>query len=364
GNFGEVKPVIIVAVPRVFLKVYAGVEKLMAGKPAPIRWLYRRGLAVAKRRAEGAALRFVERMIFSVADRLVLSKIRARFGGRLKFAVSGAAALPREAAELIDGLGIGIYEGYGLTETSPVVAANVPGHRKMGSVGRPLPGVRVVIDRTASKDGDPTQGEIIVYGPNVTRGYHNSHADNVGMFTADGGLRTGDLGYLDADNYLFITGRIKEQYKLANGKYVVPGPLEDRLKLSPFVSNVMVYGDNKPFNVALIVLDAAAVAEWAAKEGIAITGAPGLAHDPRVRDKISAEIDVYSSGFRGYERIRAFALIDDDFTQDNDMLTPTLKLKRRKVVSRWGVELERLCQESIESHSRDGDHLGLGGDRT
>jgi long-chain acyl-CoA synthetase len=151
----------------------------------------------------------------------------------------------------------------------------------------------------------------------------------------------------------------------------VPGPLEDRLKLSPFVANVMVYGENRPFNVALIVPDAVVIGEWAAKEGISIAGAGAMAGDPRVRDKIAFEIESYSSTFRGYERIRAFALIDDDFTQDNDMLTPTLKLKRRKVVSRWGAELERLCEESIASHRGDGDHLGLatqrragaGGDR-
>ena len=133
----------------------------------------------------------------------------------------------------------------------------------------------------------------------------------------------------------------------------------------------MVYGENRPFNVALIVPDAVAVTEWAAREGIAVGGAGELAADPRVRDKLAFEIESYSSTFKGYERIRAFGLIDDDFTQDNDMLTPTLKLKRRKVVSRWGAELERLCQESIASHRGDGDHLGLatprragaGGDR-
>jgi long-chain acyl-CoA synthetase len=339
-NLTEVRPLALVAVPRLFTRIYGAVTAAMAGKPRVVRWLYRRGLAAARRRGDGAALGPGDRLILALADRLVFAKLRARFGGRLRFAVSGAAALAREAAELMDALGITVYEGYGLTETSPVVTANVPGARKLGSVGRPLPGVRVVIDRSVAA-GHPDHGEIVVYGPNVMQGYHNRPDETRAMFTADGGLRTGDLGYLDGDGYLTITGRLKEQYKLENGKYVVPAPLEERLKLSPFIANVMVHGDGRPHNVALVVPDRGRLQSWAAGEGLALPFEQLLRH-PRTFAVLSAEIERLSDEAKGYERIAAFALIAEDFTEEAGMLTPSLKLKRRNVLLRWGQEIERL----------------------
>jgi long-chain acyl-CoA synthetase len=322
-NLAEVRPTVLVAVPRVFLRVYAGVTKLLAAKPRPIRWLAERGLALAKRRSAGTRLSWRERLIWRFADRLVFARVRQRVGGRLQFAISGAAALPKQVAELVDGLGIEVYEGYGLTETSPIVSANIPGQRKLGSVGRPLPGVRVAIDNTVTGESD--HGEIVVHGPNVMRGYHDRPAENRAVFTGDGGLRTGDLGRVDEDGYLYITGRIKEQYKLANGKYVSPAALEERLKLSPFIADVMVYGEDRIHNVALVVPDAEA-----------------LGRDPRVRETIATEIEALSREFRHYERIAAFALLPEGFTQQNGMLTPSLKLKRRHIVARWRREIEAL----------------------
>jgi long-chain acyl-CoA synthetase len=240
----------------------------------------------------------------------------------------------------MDALGIIVYEGYGLTETSPIVSGNVPGARKLGSVGRPLPGVRVVIDRSAGGDG--RQGEIVVHGPNVMQGYHNRPDETRAMFTADGGLRTGDLGYLDEDGYLFITGRIKEQYKLSNGKYVVPGPLEERLKLSPFIANVMVHGDGRPHNVALVVPDPHHLLGWASSQGLGGLPLAELARHPRTRAVLAAEIERFSDEAKGYERIAAFAILDEDFTEESGMLTPSLKLKRRNVMARWSAELEAL----------------------
>jgi long-chain acyl-CoA synthetase len=328
-NFAEVRPTVLVAVPRVFQRVHAGFEKLVADKPAPVRWLVRRGLAAARRRGAGQRLGAADRALLALADRLVFAKVRARVGGRLQFAVSGAAALAREVAELIDGVGIAVYEGYGLTEASPIVTANVPGNRKLGSVGRPIPGVRVVIDRAvmpAGEDGGD-DGEIVVYGPNVMRGYHDRPAENQAIFTADGGLRTGDVGRVDGDGYLYITGRIKEQYKLSNGKYVSPAPLEERLKLSPLIANAMITGDNRAHNVALIVPSA------------------DIAGAADARARIRAEIDRLSAEWRGFERVAAFALVAEDFTQANDMLTPSLKLKRRNVVRRYQTEIEALYRD-------------------
>ena len=167
----------------------------------------------------------------------------------MKYAFSGGSALSRDVAEFIDGLGITVYEGYGLTETSPIATANRPGAHRIGIVGQPIPGVKIVIDKSVTDD--PKHGEIVVYGPNVMLGYHNRDEENKAVFTDDGGFRTGDLGYVDDDGFLYITGRIKEQYKLENGKYVAPAPLEEQLKLSPFIANAMVYGDNRLYNVAL-----------------------------------------------------------------------------------------------------------------
>jgi long-chain acyl-CoA synthetase len=198
--------------------------------------------------------------------------------------------------------------------------------------------VRVVIDTAVT--GDPRDGEIIVYGPNVMRGYHNRPQETREVFTPDGGFRTGDLGYLDSDGFLYITGRAKEQYKLENGKYVAPSPLEEELKLSPFISNVMVYGDNKPFNVAIIALNVEATKEWATREGVAV-GADLTTHE-RVRAKIKEEIDKHSASFKGYERVRAFMMVSEDFSEKNDLLTPKLSLKRRNVMKRWGQDLARL----------------------
>ena len=343
-NLAEVKPTVLLAVPRVFLRVYSGVNRLLATKPRPIRWLAARGLALARRRSSGGSLAWSERLLCRVADRLVFRRVRARVGGRLEFAICGAAALPKEVAEMVDGLGIEVYEGYGLTETSPIVSANVPGHRKLGSVGRPLPGVRVVIDRRSSSDG--REGEIIVYGPNVMRGYHNRPEETRAVLGEDGGLRTGDIGYLDEDGYLYVTGRIKEQYKLANGRYVSPGVLEERLKVSPFIADVMIHGEGRTHNVALVVPDLHAVRAWAEDAAVTLPRQPeALLADGRVRAKLAAEIDAFSREFRGYERIGGLALLPEPFTLHNGMLTPSLKLKRREIVARWGAEIERLYRE-------------------
>jgi long-chain acyl-CoA synthetase len=178
------------------------------------------------------------------------------------------------------------------------------------------------------------------------QGYENRPKATQAVFTADGGFRTGDMGYLDEDGYLYITGRIKEQYKLANGKYVVPTPLEERLKVSPFIANIMVYGDNQAHNVALIVPDLLVLREWAEQAGIDADQLRTLLADERVKAKLAQELERLSGEFKGYERIKAFALLGEDFTQGNGLLTPSLKLKRRNVIERFGNELKQLCAEA------------------
>jgi long-chain acyl-CoA synthetase len=200
--------------------------------------------------------------------------------------------------------------------------------------------VKIVIDKTKAEDNK--QGEIMVYGPNVMVGYYNRDKENEEVFTEDRGFRTGDLGYLDDDGFLYITGRIKEQYKLENGKYVAPAPLEEQLKLSPFIINAMVYGDNRLFNVALIVPDMDAVKKWAGEQGISADGDDKLLENQRVRDMLQAEVDKASSSFKGFERIKKIALTAEDFTTQNGMLTPSLKLKRRVAWQKYQAQLEAL----------------------
>jgi len=349
-DLADVKPTLLFSVPRIFNKIYAAVQQQLATKPPAVQLMVREALKVTAKERTGVRLKLHELALLELVDRVVFQKIRARFGGRLKYAFSGGAALSREVAEFIDSLGIVVYEGYGLTETSPVVTANVPGGRRIGSVGLPLPGIRVEIDPNGAEwkpaeGGKPAraEGEILVYGHNVMKGYLKRPEENAAVLTEDGGFRTGDMGYVDAQGFLYITGRIKEQYKLENGKYVVPTPLEEQLKLSPYVLNVMVYGDNRPFNVALIVANVSAVKDWAHENHVTLPGdTESLLKDARVRALFKQEIDRYGAEFKGFERIGDFALLSDDFTTDNAMLTPSLKLKRRKVVETYAALVEQL----------------------
>jgi len=337
SNLPDVKPTVLIAVPRIFNRIYDGVNQQMRDKPKPIQALFHAGIRAATRRSRGGQLGFGESVTLKLADKLIFKKVRQKFGGRLRLVVSGSAALSKEVAEFIDALGIDVYEGYGLTETAPVVSVNTPAHRKIGSVGKPLPNVRVVIDNQIT--GDAKNGEIVVYGDNVMRGYHNHAEEDAKIFSSDHGLRTGDMGYLDEDGYLYITGRIKEQYKLENGKYVVPSPLEEDLKLSPYIGNVMLHGANKPHNVALVVLNQVNLAKWAEREGVTL-GDP--TSNPQVRELLRAELERHSKDFRGYERPKNFALITDDFTVENGMLTPKMSVRRNHVLKHYQATLDNL----------------------
>ncbi len=336
-NLAEVKPTVLFAVPRVFNRLYDGVNAQIAAKPGIIQWLFKRGIEIAARKSRGQTVGAVDGLLLTLADRLIFSTVRTRFGGRLKYAISGSAALSPEVASFIDALGITVYEGYGLTETSPIATANYPGARRMGTVGRPIPGVSIQIDRSVT--GDPVHGEIIIKGPNVMQGYHNRPEENAAVMMEDHSFRSGDMGFVDPEGFLHITGRIKEQYKLENGKYVVPSPLEEKLKLSPYIANVMIYGSNKPHNVALVIPDLDALRAWAAKQNVALGD---VANSEQVRALLEAEIEALSRDIKGYERVRKFLVGVEDFTTDNGMLTPTLKLKRRAVMQRYGEDLDAL----------------------
>jgi long-chain acyl-CoA synthetase len=345
-NLAEVKPTVLMSVPRIFNRIYDGVNKQMAGKPKIIQNLFHGGIRAATKQKRGESLGLWEKITLGLADKIVFGKIRGRFGGRMKYAFSGGAALSKEVAQFIDALGIVVYEGYGLTETSPIATANRPGGQKIGSVGQAIPGVKIVIDKLAS--GEEKQGEIVVYGPNIMMGYHNRDDENKAVFTEDGGFRTGDLGYLDEEGYLFITGRIKEQYKLENGKYVSPAPLEELLKLSPFIVNSMIYGDNRLYNVALVVPDMENLKAWATEQGIDTSDPQKLLADSRVKDLLTSEVEKHSGGFKGFERIKKITLTPEDFTQENGMLTPSLKVKRRFVWQKYQPQIEALYADDAK----------------
>jgi long-chain acyl-CoA synthetase len=342
-NLAEVRPTVLVAVPRIFNRLYDAVMRQILEKPSPIRAVFAQGLEAAARHRAGERDTWLHELALRLDDRLVFSKVRAQLGGRLRFVISGSAALSREVAELIDALGVPVYEGYGLTETSPVVTANTPAHRRLGSVGRPIPGVRVAIDREVT--GDPKEGEVVVHGPGVMKGYHGLPEATAKVLTEDGGLRTGDLGYLDPQGFLYITGRIKDAYKLETGKFVMPEPLEKQLELSPFISTIMLYGDNHPYNVALVVPDVAAFERWAERHGVELGD---LTETPEVHEVLQREIERHATGAHNYELPKRLLVVDEDFTPDNGLLTPTMKVRRRNVLQRYGIELEALYVEDEE----------------
>jgi len=337
ANLAEVQPTILFAVPRIFNRIYDGVNKQMTEKPGFIQSLFRNAVANRTKKGRGEDVGVWAGMGISVADSIIFSKIRQKFGGRLKYAVSGSAALSKEVAEFIDALGIEVYEGYGLTETSPIATANYPGNRKIGSVGKAIPGVTISIDKAVT--GDAKNGEILIKGPNIMQGYHNRDDENKAVLMEDRTFRSGDMGFVDDDGYLYITGRIKEQYKLENGKYVVPSPLEEELKLSPFIANVMIHGANKPYNVALVVPDKAALEKWASENGKTLGD---VEKSDDVKKVIEEELKKYAKSFKGFERPEKFVLTTEDFTTDNGMLTPTLKLKRRNVLQKYEGALDKL----------------------
>jgi len=343
-NLAETKPTLLFSVPRIFNKLYAAVQKQISTKPGVVQAMVKTSLATRAKQRKGEEVSLGEGLVLAITDKVVFAKVRARFGGALKYAFSGGAAISTEVAEFIDSLGITVYEGYGLTETSPIATANWPNNRKIGSVGKPIPGVSVKIS---------DDSEIVVYGPNVMQGYYNRKEENDAVLLPDGGFKTGDMGRIDEDGFVFITGRIKEQYKLENGKYVVPTPLEEQLKLSAYVLNVMVHGDNKPYNVAVIVANVAAVKEWGKDNGVSESDPEKLLANAKVRALFKQELDRYGEKFKGFEGVKDFALIADDFTVDNGMLTPSLKVKRRKVFERYQSVIEALYSKKKEKASED-----------
>ena len=342
-DMANVAPTFLIAVPRVFNKIYDGLWAKMNETGGLALKLFTMGLESAARLRESARQgksALMPKLKYKLADRIVFAKIRQRFGGRLKAALTASAMMNTAVAQFFTDIGLPVFDAYGLTETSPAVTMNNREANKPGSVGRPIDKVRVVIDTSAS-DGQDGEGEVIVYGPNVMQGYHNKPEATRKVMTEDGGFRTGDLGRLDEDGFLWITGRIKEQYKLENGKYVFPATLEEEIQLSPWVENVLIYGEGRSHNVCLVVPDFLKLSAWAKKQGIEAATPDQLIALPQVEAMIKDSITGHlKNKFGGYEIPKKIVLVDEPFSVDNGMLTQTMKLKRRKVVERYGDQIE------------------------
>src|SRR6266581_3603211 len=311
----EVRPTIIAAVPRFFEKIYARLVEQGSKNTGWKRMIFDWAMNVAQRatpwRATGAPASFALKAQWKLADKLVYKKIRLGTGGHLRIVSSGGAPLSKSLAEFFWTVGIPIYQGYGLTETSPIVSSNYPQNR-VGSSGRPIPNVQV---RVAE------DGEILVKGPCVMHGYYKNAEATREVLSEDGWFSTGDIGYLDKDNYLFITDRKKDLLKTAAGKFVAPQPIENALKTSPYILNAMVVGDKRKFIVALLVPNPATVAAKAAQEGLRFASKEEMVSHPWVHSLIDSEVKRLTANLAQYETIKRFALLPDDFTFDNGSLT-------------------------------------------
>jgi long-chain acyl-CoA synthetase len=356
SELGEVQPTLLFAVPRVWNRVYQAAQHALHDKPRILQRMVTRATAAMHQQRLGEPVAPIDRVALATTKALVFGKIRERFGGRLRFAVSAAAALAPEVAEFIDDLGVVVLEAYGLTETSACATINRPDERRIGTVGKPIPGVRIVLDHTVAGAEDDS-GEIVVYGHCVMAGYHNLPEETARALTSDGGLRTGDLGRFDAEGFLHITGRLKELYKLENGKYVAPAVLEEQLTLSSFIEQAFVHGADRPFNVALIVPSRAALEEWARAHELGALAYDELLREPGVRALIEGEIAAASAQFKGFERIADFALVTEPFSVESGTLTPTLKIKRRRVLDRHRDRLEALYRERTAAAAPASPHV-------
>lgn len=341
-NLVEVNPTVLVSVPKIFNKIYDTVH-LKAETKAITRTLFGKAEEIAKKSLKSKLSPF-DKLQHAIFDKVVASKVRAAFGNSLRFCISGGASLSEEVASFFEGFGIKIFEGYGMTEHSPIVAVNTPGHTRIGSVGHPLPEVKIEIshDNDALDTTDDKCGEVVISSASVMKCYHNAPAATAEAIDPQGRLHTGDMGYIDDDGFLWLTGRVKEQYKLENGKYVVPSALEEKINNSTAINLSVVFGSAKPYNVVLINPTPEAIEKFKADNKLQNATNEELENNPKLRELYANELKTTTADFRGYERPQKFAIILDEFTIDNGLLTPALKIKRREIEKRFADTLDAL----------------------
>ncbi len=339
-NLREVSPTVLVGVPRIFEKIYQRIREAAAERGKVSVALLAWSLSVAREYAEfmlahkpvPAPLKFKH----SIASKLVFSKWQRAFGGKMRLLVSGGAALSEDLAYIYFGAGIPIVQGYGLTETSPVITTSSIDEIRPGTVGKAIPNVEIRIAE---------DGEIEVRGPNVMRGYYNKPEETRAVFTSDGWFKSGDVGALDKDGFLCITDRKKELFKTSGGKYIAPQPIEQAIKGSRFVNQVVLIGAERRFPAALIVPVWEQLESYCKLKGISATSRSELCSHPRIIDLIQRQIDALTPNLAKYERIKKVALLENEFTIEGGELTPTLKVKRRVIDEKYREVIEKLYQE-------------------
>jgi long-chain acyl-CoA synthetase len=336
----EVHPTTFVAVPRVYEKIYAQTKRKAQGFPN--RSIFEWALSVgAKHKPEILAGQTPTARSWKLANKLVFSKIREGMGGQVKTFISGGAPLGRELAEWYATVGIRIHEGYGLTETSPVIAVNTPVNHRIGTVGKTLPNIEVRI---------AVDGEILVRGPSIFKGYWNRPEETQNAFVDggvnDGWFKTGDIGNIDADGYLSVTDRKKDLIKTSGGKFIAPQPIENSLKLNALIGTAAIVGDKRKFAAVLVSPNFPLLEDWARTNDIAFSSRPELIANPKVQALYDQIIEDTNQSLARFEKLKRFLLVADEFSAENGALTPTMKLRRRVIEDRYREKIDDLYAQA------------------
>jgi len=329
----EIRPTVIVGVPRVYEKIRQAVEQKSSQSPVKKRllaWAIGQGARFADAVYDG---RQPNSLVWKLCNKLVYSKVREAFGGRVRIFISGGAPLGIDTARWFASAGIAVWEGYGLTETSPVIALNTPANRRIGSVGKPLPNIELKFAE---------DGELMVRGPSVFSGYWHKPTATAECLDADGWFSTGDIAHLDADSFLFITDRKKELLKTSGGKLVAPQPIESKLKNNVLVAQAALVGDRHKFVCVLIAPNFAALEDWAGRNGVAAPTRSELVADPRVVGLYAEIVRGVNGTLANFETLKRFRIVADEWTQDSGELTPSMKIKRRVLTTKYAAVIDEL----------------------
>ncbi len=340
-NLREVRPTILVGVPRIFEKVYAK-AKLKAAQSGGLKekifdWAIEVAKAFALKNEKDESIPLGLKLKHALADRLVYSKLRDFFGGRLRYCITGGAALPDEIYLIFTGAGISIMQGYGLTETSPVITSNNPIDMKLGTVGKPIRNAEI---RIAS------DGEIEATGPGVMLGYYKKEQATRDTFTDDGWFRTGDIGEIDVEGFLKITDRKKELFKTSGGKYIAPSPIEQMIRSSRFVNQVVLIGNERKFASALIVPNFEMLDSYAKHKGLKQLSPAEYCSDPKILDLFERQVAGVTQGLAKFETVKKIALLENELSVDGGELTPTMKMKRRVIDTKYKAIIDRIYTDA------------------
>jgi long-chain acyl-CoA synthetase len=331
----EVRPTVCVSVPRVYEKIYARTETMARGFPK--RAIYRWALSVGRANKPTILTGHTPTSpSWKLANQLIFSKIRTGMGGRVETFVSGGAPLGRELAEWFATVGIRIHEGYGLTETSPVIAVNTPLNHRIGTVGKTLPNLEVRIAE---------DGEILVRGPSVFKGYWKRPEETANAFQ-DGWFKTGDIGQIDADGYLSVTDRKKDLIKTSGGKFIAPQPIENSLKLNALIGTAAILGDKRKFAFVIVSPNFTLLEDWARTNNITFSSRAALVGNPKVQALYDGIVEEVNQNLARFEKLKRVLLVPDEFTADNGALTPTLKLRRRVIEERYRIQIDDLYTQA------------------